>query len=114
MVPADRSELTGVQAGAADEGAVNVLSTHDRRDIVALDGPAVQNTHTGPGFAAHRARNVLSDSGRYLLRVSGGGDLAGADRPDRLVGDHHRRDRLGGDPCQGPPQLRDDILALRD
>src|ERR1700683_682136 len=34
MVPADRSELSGVQAGAADEGAVNVLSTHDRRDIV--------------------------------------------------------------------------------
>src|ERR1700722_9213401 len=87
MVPADRSELAGVQAGAADEGAVNVLSIHDRRDIVALDGPAIQNTHSGPGFASGRGGNVLPDRGRHHLRVARRGDLAGADRPDRLPGD---------------------------
>src|ERR1700733_13433609 len=87
MVPADRSELTGVQAGAADEGAVNVLSRHNRRNVVGFDGSDVENTHPGSGLAARRARNMRSYRRAHLLRVVGRRDLAGADRPDRLPGD---------------------------
>ena len=35
-VPADRSELGGIEASAADEGSVYVLLPHNRRDVVVL------------------------------------------------------------------------------
>src|SRR5262249_21708169 len=35
-IPADLSELPGVEAGTADEGAVHVRLRHDRRDVAGL------------------------------------------------------------------------------
>src|SRR5882757_6608460 len=96
-IPADSSELASVEACAADEGAVHILLRHDGRDVIALDGPSIKNTHPGPGFAARRARNMFADRGGHLLRVVRGRDLAGADRPDGLVRDDHRGHRVGGD-----------------
>src|SRR5690348_8483997 len=94
-IPADLSELPGVEAGSADEGAVDVRQRHDRRDVAGLDGPAIQDTHTGGRFGAMKLRNPRPDRRRRLLHVVGSGHLAGADSPDRLVGDHHRRHVLG-------------------
>src|SRR3954453_15933622 len=40
-IPDDRGELLGVQAGAADQGAVHVGQGHDRRDVRRLHRTAV-------------------------------------------------------------------------
>src|SRR5215475_1299816 len=57
-IPANRDELAGVQAGAAHEGAVHVLLRHDGRNVVAFNGPAIQDTHRGAGFGTMTRRNV--------------------------------------------------------
>src|SRR5689334_15476284 len=112
-IPADSSELTGVEARAADESAVDVLLRHDGRDVIALDGPSVKDTHPGTGFAPRGARNMFADRGGHLLRVIRRRDLAGADRPDRLVRDHHRRDRVGGNLRERALELGDHVFDVR-
>src|ERR1700676_4967552 len=42
-IPADLSELPGVEAGTADKGAVHVRLRHDRGDVAGLNGPAIQD-----------------------------------------------------------------------
>src|ERR1035437_7025675 len=49
-IPADLSELPGVEAGPADKGAVHVRLRHNRRDAAGLNGPAIQDTHTARRF----------------------------------------------------------------
>ena len=56
-IPADLSELPGVEASAADQGPVDVRLRHDRRDVVGLDGPAIQDTHTGGRSGVMKLRN---------------------------------------------------------
>src|SRR5262249_52115858 len=51
----------------------------------------------------------LTDPRRHLLSLPGGGALAGADGPDRLVGDRHVTDLLRGQAGQRGGQL-----ALQD
>src|SRR6478672_4946469 len=68
-IPADLSELPGVEAGSADEGAVDVRLRHDRRYAVGLDGPAIQDTHTGGRSGAMKLRNPRPDRRRRLLHV---------------------------------------------
>src|ERR1700691_4242231 len=46
-IPADLSELPGVETGSADRGAATARLHHDRRDVARLNGPAIQDTHTG-------------------------------------------------------------------
>mgnify|MGYP002715787836 CR=1 FL=1 len=61
-----------------------------------------------PMLGAHQ----IADRGAHLLGVVRGGDLTGADRPDRLVGDHHVGDLLGGEPVERGPQLSHDVLDV--
>src|SRR5580693_7512970 len=88
-IPADPDEISGIQAGPADQRPVDVRLGHDRGHVVGLHRPAIQNTHTGGHFAAVNGGNAISDSAAHRLRVVRGGHLAGADRPYRLIGDHH-------------------------
>src|SRR5689334_19531233 len=62
-IPADSSELAGVEARAADKSAVYVLLRHNGRDVIALDGPSIKDTHPGAGFAPHRTRNMFANRG---------------------------------------------------
>ena len=67
-----------------------------------LDRAAVEDPHLVGGSAAVLAHGV-ADEGARLLRLLGGGGAAGADRPDRLVGDHHLAQLGRPPPRRGRP-----------
>ena len=85
--PADAAEFVGLQAGAADERAVDVALGHDPGDVGGLDGAAVQDPDGVASLLAVHLGDAGTDRGAHLLRVVRGSHLAGADRPDGLVGD---------------------------
>ena len=86
-VAADRGELGGVDRRPADERAVDVRLGHDRRDVAGLHRAAVEHAHAVGQVAGVELGQLGADRGADLLRVLGRRDLAGADGPDRLVGD---------------------------
>lgn len=53
-----------------------------------------------------------ADRGTDLLGVSGGGNLARADRPHRLIGDHEPGNLLGSEAGQGAVDLRKRVLDV--
>src|SRR6478735_9348661 len=81
--PADRGELDGVDRRPADEGAVDVLLGHDRRDVAGLHRAAVEHPDAVGHVAAVELGELGADRRADLLGVLGRGDLTGADRPDR-------------------------------
>src|SRR4051794_37341357 len=83
-VPADAGELVGLEARAADQGAVHVGLSHDRRDVGRLHRAAVQHPHGVRDVAGVELGQAGADRRADFLRVLGGGDLARPDRPDRL------------------------------
>src|SRR6476661_4241960 len=111
-VATDRRELGRVDGRPADEGAVDVLLGHDRRDVVRLDAAAVEHAHAVGDVTAVELGEQGTDRRADLLRVLGSRDLAGADGPDRLVGDDDRGGLLLGDPVEVLAQLCDDVLDL--
>jgi len=50
-IPADLSELPGIEAGAADKGAVNVRLRHDRGGVRILYGGSVKPGNIAPIMA---------------------------------------------------------------
>ena len=76
--PAKRRERFHVEGGAADEGAVDTLLREQLLGVLGLDRAAVEHRHV---------EQALDECVR-LARLLGCRGLAGADRPDRLVGDH--------------------------
>src|SRR3954469_15789492 len=87
---ADRSELVGLEARATHESTVDVRLRHDRGDVGRLHGAAVQDPDRVGGVAVQLA-DLGPDAGADLLGVLRRRDLAGADRPDRLVREHQAR-----------------------
>ena len=69
--------------------------------VAGLDRAAVEDPHLVGGRAA-RAQHVADERAR-LLGLLGGRDAAGADRPDRLVGDHDLGDVASARPRRGRP-----------
>src|SRR5699024_12179856 len=71
-----------------------------------LSSPLPPQSHT---LSLHDALPIFgepgTDRGTHFLGVLRGGHLAGADRPDRLVGDHGAGSVLGGDACVGTVHL---------
>src|SRR4051794_19521055 len=82
---ADLGKLCGVEASAADEGPVDVGLGHDPDDVARLDRSAVQDAGLVGEVTAVQLGQPRPDGGTDLLRVLGRRDLAGADRPHRLV-----------------------------
>src|SRR6476619_6014200 len=111
-VATDRRELGRVDGSAAHEGAVDVLLGHDRRHVVRLDAAAVEDPDTVGDVAAVELGEQRADRRTHLLRVVGGRALAGAERPDGLVGDDDRRGLFLGHAVEVLAQLRDDVLDL--
>src|SRR5580693_5657480 len=87
-IPADPDEISGIQAGPADQRPVDVRLGHDRGHVIGLHRPAIQNTHTSGRFAAVNGGNAVSDRAAHLLGVLRRGHLARPDGPDRLIGHH--------------------------
>src|SRR6478752_2248246 len=111
-VATDRRELRRVDRRPTHEGAVDVFLGHDRRDVAGLDAAAVEHAYAVGDVAAVELGEQRADGCTHLLGVVGGRDLAGADGPDRLVGDDDRRSLLLGHPVEVLAQLGDDVLDL--
>ncbi len=97
-----RLEGVDVERGAADERAVDVRLREQLAGVVGLDRAAVED---------RRVEERLDERVR-VLRHLGRRGAAGADRPDRLVGEHeavglrleHRRPGGGARPRSRPPR----------
>src|SRR3954453_9631666 len=94
----DRCEVRGVKAGAADEGAVDVGQREQLGGVGGLDRAAVED----PDLVARGAAGAedVADEGARVLGLLGGRGAAGADRPDRLVGDDDVLDLPGLDAAE--------------
>src|SRR5699024_3205923 len=84
----EAGELCTVEARSADQPAVYVWLLHQLADGFPLHGAAVEDPDASGGLLASPLSERLADRGADLLRIRGGGDLAGADGPDGLVGEH--------------------------
>ena len=82
----DRQEVGGVEAGAADEEAVDVGQLDQLGGVVGLDRAAVEDADAGGGLGIALGEDG-ADEGDRLLRLLGRRRATRADRPDRLVGD---------------------------
>src|SRR6478735_7286346 len=110
--PADPAELVGLEAGTADETAVDVRLLHDPADVGGLHRTAVQDAYAGRGLVSGGLGDAPADRRAHLLRVVGSRDLAGADRPHRLVGDDQSGDLLGGESGERAVDLGEGVLDL--
>src|SRR3954468_1528325 len=90
----DPCELRRVQARPAHECTVDVGLTEQLARVLVVDAAAVLDTDLVRELAVLVAHKCADERAR-VLRDLWRGDLAGPDRPDRLVGDHHPRDCLG-------------------
>lgn len=85
--PADPQKVFRDEARAAHQRPVDVLDRHQLTGVAGLDRAAVEDADLGALGAGHLVEHLAQrrvDLGD-LLRGRG---AAGADRPDRLVGDH--------------------------
>src|SRR6185312_14695939 len=98
----DREEVRGFQAGAADQRAVDVDNRHQFRRVRRLDGTAIEDPHPGP-LPLEARHEGIPDKAMNLLDILSSRRQSGADRPDRLIGDHQigRRRAVG----QRSPEL---------
>ena len=97
LVLDDRGEGVGLEAGAADQCAVDLFLADERGGVVGLDAAAVEDAHGRGNIGAQQLGHFGADD---LVRVGGDlgrGGLAGADGPDRLIGNDDGRGGLGGD-----------------
>ncbi|EPY42088.1 triosephosphate isomerase (TIM) [Angomonas deanei] len=96
----DGEELR-LQRSTTDKETVNVLLLVQRGGILPVDRTTVEDAKSSGDIGANLVLNVATDDGVHLLRLLGGGDLAGADGPDGLVGEHNLAPgllgELGGD-----------------
>ena len=94
LVLHDGGEGIGLEAGAADQGAVNFFLAAESCGVVGLDAAAVEDAHLRSDIGAQQLGNFSADDPvRFDGHLRRGG-LAGADGPHGLVGDHDWRGRL--------------------
>src|SRR5580704_6843517 len=86
----NRQELVSLEAGAADQRAVDIVDAEQLLGIRRLDGAAVENPNALPGIAITGAK-PLADEAVHVENIVLGRRHAGADRPDRLIGDDEIR-----------------------
>src|SRR5688500_2189020 len=83
----DLGEAARIEAGAADEGAVDIRLGHKRAGVVRLHAAAVLDPNlVGGGFIGNLTEHPADKRMRFLGLLGRRG-LAGADGPDRLVSD---------------------------
>lgn len=75
-------QLTGrLQAGTANEEAVNIGLLGELAAVLLADGATVDDTDPVLSLGGDSLTEPLADSGVDFLGLLGGGDLAGADSP---------------------------------
>ena len=90
----DAEEIGHLQAGAADQRSVDIRLGQQGRGVVRLDAAAVLNPHRRRKLRIVTLGKHLAKIMMHFLGLLGRGDPAGADRPNRLVGDHQPADLL--------------------
>ena len=85
--PDDCQEILRLQARAADQRAIDVGLAEQRRRVVRLDAAAVLDDERLRRRLAAQLADALADERMRILGLLRRGVDAGADRPDRLVGD---------------------------
>src|SRR6266540_1790234 len=84
----DLGEAARVEAGAADEGAVDIRLAHEFACILRFHAAAVLNTDSlGCRVVGHFAQDVSNERVGFLC-LSWCGIATGADGPDRLICNH--------------------------
>ena len=83
----DPQERVGLQARPADQCPVHVRLRHQPGGVLGGDGTAVEDGKPSGDFLAIELGQPHPDDVLGGLGLLRGGNLAGADGPDRLVGD---------------------------
>src|SRR5262245_53052294 len=93
--PASRDDLekrAEIEARAADQRAVHVLQRHQLPDVVGLDAATIQDVAEFGGLRSKPLAQPLPDVRVRLRGLRRRRVAAGADGPDRLVGDDQQPD----------------------
>lgn len=101
-----------LQAGTANQEAIDISLLAELLAVLLADTAAVQDAGLVGSLVVNVLLQPLADSSVDLLGLLGGGDLAGADGPDGLVGDDDLgpvRADLG---LEGGELLGDDVDGL--
>ena len=84
--PDDLGEAARVEAGPADQGAVDVRLGQEIGRVGRLDAAAVLDAHLVRGRGVAELGQDLADMGVGVLLLLGAGGLAGAEGPSGGVG----------------------------
>src|SRR5690606_33449262 len=101
MSPGPFHELdvgSGVEAGAADQRAVDFRPLHEFADVVRLHAAAVLDAHPLRHVPVVKAGDDVPDAADHFRGIFRRGRLARADGPHRFVGHDDRRRLFGGKP----------------
>src|SRR5829696_958975 len=82
------NERVNLEAGSADQRAVDVLLGHYLCGVFRLDGAAVQDAYALGEVFSHFFFEEVTDPAGGVLGVFGGGGVAGTYGPDGLVGEN--------------------------
>src|SRR3954469_1191532 len=82
----DAEEILGLEAGAADQCAVDIVDLHQLSGIRGLYRTAVEDAHALPG-GTETGGESLPDKAMHLANIGRSRRQPCSDCPDRLVGD---------------------------
>src|SRR6185436_2209372 len=83
----DADEIGGLQAGAADQRAVDIGGSHQFRGVRGFYRTAVEDAEVDALAIAEEVAKLAPYVRVHVGYFAGGRGEAGADRPDRLIGD---------------------------
>lgn len=112
-------KLTGwLQASTSNQEPIDITLGSQVLAVLLADRATVDDSRLLCDLVADGLRQPLAESGVDLLRLRGGGDLAGANSPDGLVGNNNVSPLLGADGLSDGTELCGDdgnglaLLAL--
>src|SRR6185312_199318 len=100
-----RGKHLGVEAGGADQAAIHVGLSQQRHFVTELDAAAVEDGQGGRGVGAKDLQRAAAQKAMRPFGDLGGGDVAGAYRPNRFVGKHTTAQILGRHSPEGAFEL---------
>src|SRR3954462_1794089 len=106
----DLRKIVRLERGPAHQRAVDVGLREQVGRVVRLDRSAVLDADRIRHLCAAQLAQEPADLAVHLLRLRGGGHLAGADGPHRLVGAGAAADLLAGEAREGAADLPGDHL----
>ena len=108
----DLGEAAGIEAGAADQGAVDVGLVEEFFGVVRLDAAAVLDADFGRGGGIEYFGQSLADKSMGFLGLFGRGGAAGADGPDGFVSNDRVEHLFGFESGQAAAELLGQNLVM--